>query len=153
MNVRAASLLAVAAVGSVVAAGAIHSQGAKAPVVWTAGDIKWMDNAAIPGAKIAVLWGDPKTGAYGAFKTIPDGAALAMHTHTQDQKVIGIAGTITLVVEGSPAKALGAGSFAMIPGGTKHTAACKGSTTGAACQYFEEQPGASDLKYVAGAKH
>jgi quercetin dioxygenase-like cupin family protein len=119
------------------------AQGAKSAIVWPIADIKWMDNPAIKGGKIAVLWGDPKTGGYGSLKKLPGGATLGLHTHTSDQKVIAIAGTIALSLEGGPSRDFAPGSYAFIPGGTKHTADCK---AGADCTYFEEQPGPSDLK-------
>jgi quercetin dioxygenase-like cupin family protein len=145
------SLLAIAALCAVVTVSAprANAQGASAAVVWPAGDIKWVDNPAIKGAKIAVLWGDPKTGAYGALKSLPDGATLALHTHTYEQKVLTTMGTIMLAIDGAAAKPLGVGSYALIPGGTKHTANCK---AGSACQYLEIQPGASDVKFVTPAK-
>lgn len=123
----------------------LGAEAAKTPVVWAAGDIKWADNPAIKGAKAAVLWGDPKTGAYGSLKSLPGGASLALHTHTQDQKVIAVSGTITLAIEGMPAKDLGPGSYTLIPGGTKHKADCK---AGADCVYFEEAAGAFDIQFV-----
>lgn len=122
-----------------------NAQEAKTAVVWPAAEIKWSDSAAMKGAKIAVLWGDPKTGAYGALKTLPGGAMLALHTHTHDQRVIGVSGTIVLALEGAAAKDLGPGSYAFIPGGAKHKADCKAGTD---CVYFEEQQGASDIKFV-----
>ena len=124
-----------------------RAQGAKTAVVWPAVDIKWSDNPAMKGAKIAVLWGNPKTGAYGALKTIPGGGSLPLHTHSHDQKVISISGTILLSIEAGPAKDLTSGSYAFIPGGLKHSAECKAE---ADCTYFEEQAGASDIKLVEG---
>ena len=43
-------------------------------VVWPADAIKWADNPGVPGAKVAVLWGDPAKGPYGALKQVPGGA-------------------------------------------------------------------------------
>ena len=137
------SLLVLAGLGTL---GGIAAQQGKTAVVWPAADIKWSDNPAIPGAKIAVLWGDPKAGAYGALKTLPAGSTLRLHTHTYDQKVLPVSGTIVLSIYGGASKELGPGSYAFIPGGLKHSADCK---AGAACMYFEEQPGASDIKFVA----
>ena len=71
-----------------VASGAANAQAAKTPTVWQSADIKWVDNPAVSGAKIAVLWGDPKTGPYGALKKLPAGNTLALHSHSQDQKVL-----------------------------------------------------------------
>ena len=56
-----------------------------------------------------------------------------------------VSGTIVLTIEGSAAKELAPGSFAFVPAGTKQAADCK---TGGDCTYFEEQPGASDIKFV-----
>jgi quercetin dioxygenase-like cupin family protein len=139
------SALVMAAVAGIVIARAerASAQAGKSAIVWPIADIKWMDNPAIKGGKIAVLWGDPKAGGYGSLKKIPGGTTLGMHTHTSDQKVIAISGTIALALDGSPSRDFAPGSYAFIPGGTKHTADCK---AGADCTYFEEQPGPSDLK-------
>jgi quercetin dioxygenase-like cupin family protein len=125
----------------------LNAQAGKEAVVWPTADVKWSDNPAVKGAKIAVLWGDPKTGAYGALKTIPAGGTLGLHTHTHDQKVVILSGTAVVSVEGGKSTELGPGSYAFFPGGLKHTADCK---VGAECRYFEEQPGASDVKVVKG---
>ena len=121
------------------------TEAAKTAVVWPAAEIKWADSAAIKGAKIAALWGDPKTGQYGALKSIPAWGTLGMHTHTQDQKVVIVSGTVLFALEGGATKELGAGSYLFIPGGTRHKVDCK---PGADCVYFEEQPGPSDIKFV-----
>jgi quercetin dioxygenase-like cupin family protein len=126
--------------------GSLAAQQGQQAVLWPATGMTWSDNPAIPGAKIAVLWGDPKTGAYGALKTLPAGTTLRLHTHTSDQKVVLLSGTIVLSISGGASKELGTGSYAFIPGGLKHSADCK---AGAECVYFEEQPGASDVKFDA----
>jgi quercetin dioxygenase-like cupin family protein len=120
----------------------------KKAVVWPAAEVKWADNPAVKGAKVATLWGDPKTGPYGALKLIPAGGTLGMHTHTEEQKVVIVSGTVLFALEDGMTKELGAGSYLFIPGGTKHKADCK---PGADCMYFEEQPGPSDIKFIEGA--
>lgn len=125
-----------------------EAQAAKSPVVWPAGDVKWSNNPAIKGAKIAVLWGDPKTGGYGALKTLPAGSTLALHTHTHDQRVLFLSGSLVLAMGGAAPKELAPVSYAFIPGGARHKAECK---AGADCMYFEEQQGASDFKLVEGS--
>jgi quercetin dioxygenase-like cupin family protein len=126
-------------VGVVVILGAVTSAQSKA-VVWPAAAIKWTDVAVAPGAKMAVLWGDPAKGAYGALKQIPAGTVVAAHTHTRDSHVVMVKGTVTLDIDGKKTP-LGPGSYAMIPGGAPHTATCG---AGAACEYFEEMAGAFD---------
>jgi len=124
---------------------AVAATAATEPVIKAGSDLKWVAVPLVQGAKSAVLWGDPKKTAYGAFKKIPGGGNLAMHTHTNDQKTILITGTIVLEIQGQPAKELTAPSYAFIPAGIPHKANCK---AGAECLYFEEQPGPSDMKPV-----
>jgi quercetin dioxygenase-like cupin family protein len=114
----------------------------KKGVTRSAADLKWIDNPSIKGAQLAVLWGDPKTGAYGVLKRISGGTDLGMHWHTHDQKSVMVSGTITFTFEGESAKDLGAGSYTFIPGGQKHSAICK---AGSDCEYFEESVGAADF--------
>ena len=109
-------------------------------VVWPADGIKWTDNVAVAGAKQAVLWGDPTKGAYGALKQVPGGTVLALHSHKNESRVIVIKGTVALEIEGKTT-AMGAGSYALIPGSVPHQATCRGT---AACEYFEEMSGAFD---------
>src|SRR5947207_1350341 len=95
-------------VGIVVVLGAVTSAQSKA-VVWPAAAVKWTDSPVAPGAKMAVLWGDPTKSAYGALKKIPAGTAIAAHTHTRDSHVVMVKGTVTLDIEGKKT-ALGPGS-------------------------------------------
>jgi quercetin dioxygenase-like cupin family protein len=114
-------------------------------VVWSASDLKWVDNPAMKGAAQAVLWGDPAKGAYGMMRKVPGGTKLGLHTHAHDQRAVMISGSIEFNMEGEPKKAVGAGSYLFIPGGAVHDATCK---AGADCVYFEESSGAADFKPV-----
>jgi hypothetical protein len=120
----------------------------RTPVVVPADKLDWKDNPALPGMKIAVLWGDPRTGPYAAVKRVPAGTVLGLHTHSQDQKTVMISGVMELTIGAGDRQDMTAGSYAFIPGNVGHVAACK---AGADCVYFEEQPGPSDLKKVASA--
>ena len=116
---------------------------AKEAEVRTATDHKWEANPAVAGAESSVLWGDPKTGAYAALRRVKAGTVLPRHTHSENQKVISIAGTIALDIEGIGAKSVGAGSYVFIPKGLAHSAVCE---AGADCLYLEIQPGPADMK-------
>ena len=122
---------------------------AQAPafLLWPAADLKWSEHPRIKGAKVAVLWGDPATGPYGALRTFPGGLHLPTHTHTYDFKAVILAGTLVIAMDGGPSKELGPGSYAFVAGGPghPHIIDCK---AGAACVYFEERPGKNDIKYV-----
>ena len=132
--------------GSVLSAQAGKAPAKKAPAakgtLWSASELKWVDNPAIKGAQQAVLWGDPAKGAYGALKKVPGGTVLPMHSHTNLTRVVMVAGTISFNFEGSPAKDMGPQSYTSIPGGAPHTATCK---AGADCVYFETSIGAYDM--------
>ena len=125
-------------VGVVIMMGSLTSAQSKA-VLWPSAAIKWADSPAAPGAKVAVLWGDPTKGAYGALKQVPAGTVLAAHTHSNASHVVVVKGTVTLDIEGKKT-ALGSGSYTMIPGKVPHSATC-GAT---ACEYFEHMTAAFD---------
>ncbi len=137
-RVCAALAVSAAVIGAISLAESTAAQ-SKA-VVWSGDGIKWTDSQAAPGAKIAVLWGDPTKGAYGALKQVPGGTVLAAHTHKNDSRVVMVKGTIDFEIDGKKTM-LGAGSYVMIPGGAPHSATCR---SGAACEYFEEMSGAFD---------
>ena len=142
-NLILVCVLALVAGGIAVLGFAQTAKPAAKPVVWPAGDLKWVDNPAMKGAQQAILWGDPVKGAFGALKRITAGTVLPPHTHTNTMREVIVAGTIALAVDGQPAKDLGPQSYTMVPGGVAHTATCK---AGADCVYFETSTGAYDLK-------
>lgn len=132
----------LALIGLIAALTLSAAGGGKTPVVWGAGDIKWTSSPAMKGFSVATLWGDPSKGAYGALKKVAAGSDLGWHSHTGDQRVVGVAGVFDFQIEGQPAKELAAGSYVFTPGGVKHSAKCR---AGADCVYFEEQSVKSDF--------
>lgn len=118
----------------------------KEPVFWAAGDIKWVDVPEMKGTQQAVLWGNPKMGAYGSLDKWPGGTETPVHTHTLAIKAVILAGTLVITPDGGAAKELPAGSYVMIPGGMKHATTCK---AGADCVFFGEQAGKFDMKPAA----
>jgi quercetin dioxygenase-like cupin family protein len=126
-------------VGVVVLLGSITSAQSKT-VIWPSAAIKWTHSPGAAGAKVAVLWGDPAKGAYGALKQVPAGTVLAAHSHSHDSHVVIVKGSMTLDLEGKKTT-VGPGSYTMIPGGVPHTSACG---AGAACEYFEHMTAAFD---------
>src|SRR5580765_437600 len=98
--------------------------------------VQWV--TARPGQDMSVLWGDPRTGAYGRFNRFAAGFEDRPHFHTRDLRAVIIAGTLIVQVADESPVELGTGSYALIPGGTPHTHSCKG---GSACVLFVEQDG------------
>ena len=94
--------------------------------------------------KIAKLWGDPATGAFGAFFKLPPGFAAPLHTHTHPMKIVIVSGTYIQQPEGSSEFRLGPGSYLMQPGGVyRHTTRCDASSE---CVFFVEGDGPFDLR-------
>ena len=104
----------------------------------------------LEGAKQAPLWGDPTKEMHGILYQWPAGTKVPLHTHTFGDRGVVISGTMTLAVEGGPAKRLPPGSYFAMAGGTKHETGCE---EGAPCVFFIEREGLFDVKMVeAGAK-
>jgi hypothetical protein len=114
-------------------------------VVMPAGDMKWIDlDPGAPGVKVAHLWGNHASGAFGALFRLPAGFAAPLHTHTHDMKVVIISGTYIQAPEGKPEFRLGPGSYFLQPGGSyRHTTTCDKASD---CVFFVEGQGAFDLK-------
>jgi quercetin dioxygenase-like cupin family protein len=121
--------------------------GTDTAVVRPAAQLAWSESPLVKGAKMAVLWGDPGTGAYGALRRLPGGASIAAHSHGSSLRTVIVSGTMVLTVGHDAPVQLGPGSYVSIPAGVVHSPRC---ATGADCTYFEEQPGASDMKFVEG---
>ena len=86
-----------------------------------------------PGAKMAVLEGDPtKEGPFVVRFQFPAGYHVPPHTHPKTERVTVISGTLYLAtgetLDRSSAKELPAGSFGYWPAGMKHTAWANGET-------------------------
>jgi len=125
---------------------------ASGAVIMPAGDVKWtdLDPTGAPGVKIADLWGNHATGAYGALIKFPGGFSAPLHTHTNTMKIVIVSGTFIHGPEGKPEVRLGPGSYMMQPGGNyRHTTACDKASE---CLFFAESNGKFDLKPVDGGK-
>jgi quercetin dioxygenase-like cupin family protein len=97
--------------------------------------IEWKAGPAAipPGAKMAVLEGDPtKEGPFVVRFQFPDGYHIAPHTHPKTERVTVISGNLYLAtgetLDRANAKKLTAGSFGYWPAGMKHTAWSEGET-------------------------
>lgn len=116
------------------------------PAVFMApADVKWADGPEGSGIKLALLWGNPKSGPYGAFLKFAGGWQAPLHHHTYENRGVVLAGTVVVTPEGEAPKEMGPSSYVVVPGGLKHTTACK---AGADCVLFVEQPGADDIVFA-----
>jgi hypothetical protein len=62
--------------------------------------VKWVP--ARPGQDVSVLWGDPRTGAYGRFNRFAAGFEDRPHYHTRDLRVVIVSGTMIVNGSGRP---------------------------------------------------
>lgn len=117
-------------------------------VVMPAAEMKWADlDPGVPGVKVADLWGNHTTGAFGALFKLPAGFAAPLHTHTSDMKVVILSGTYVQAPEGKPEFRLGPGSYFMQPGGNyRHTTTCDKASD---CVFLVESDGKFDLMPAA----
>jgi quercetin dioxygenase-like cupin family protein len=103
--------------------------------LYPAETIEWKVGPAAlpPGAKMAVLEGDPtKEGPFVVRFQFPDGYYVAPHTHPKTERVTVISGALYLAtgkaLDRSRAKKLPAGSFGYWPAGMKHAGWSEGYT-------------------------
>lgn len=129
--------LSVAALAALLAAGAIPvaiAAAATAPTIVTPSQVHWTSDKTLPpGAKIAVLAGNPNaSGPYAVRLMLPDGAAFPPHFHGSAEWVTVLQGTLMVglgdKVDKATMKALGPGSFVAVPAGLHHYAMAKGET-------------------------
>jgi len=141
------SFLAAATVLAQAAAKPAHAK----PVIWPAGDLKWVDmTPGPPGTKVVDLWGDHTKGAYGAFIKFPAGFSAGLHTHAHDMRIVVVSGTFIHGAPGETEVRLGPGSYFFQPGdGYKHTTGCDKASD---CVIFAESPGAFTVTMVDEAK-
>jgi quercetin dioxygenase-like cupin family protein len=114
-----------------------------------ASDVKWGPMEGLEGAKQAPLWGDPTKGEHGILYQWPAGTLVPQHTHTFGDRGVVISGTMTLAVDGAPAKKLPPGSYFSLAGGVKHVTGCE---EGAPCVFFLQREGKFDVNMVEAAK-
>lgn len=106
--------------------------------------LKWQDGppSLPPGAKIAVLEGDPsKPGPFVFRVKVPDGYRIPPHTHPKPERVTVIAGTFNVgmgeTFDEKKGEALPAGTYGTWPADMKHFVWVKGETV---VQFHGEGP-------------
>ncbi len=96
----------------------------------------------IPGASMAVLWGNDETGPHASITKFEPGFDAGMHMHTNDGRIVVIKGAY-LYKDEKGEKRVGPGDFLFVPGGTKHWA---GGDAKEGALFFHEMDGKFDLK-------
>lgn len=128
---------------------ALLAAGAPKVIQLPASDLKWSPSPQAPEVMTAVAWGDPATGAHGAFHKFKAGFAAPLHTHTASTHVVVLEGTMAVAGEDGKETKFPAGSFFSQPNTYKHSTRC---LAGAACEIYVEADALWDMKPVAAAK-
>lgn len=105
------------------------------PAIVPAGDVQWVDASPLlrPGAKMAVLVGDPsKPEPFTLRLQLPDGYKIAPHAHSTDEHVTVLSGTFLAAMgttwDDAALTDLAPGSYAVMAAGAPHYATAKGTT-------------------------
>jgi len=152
---RVSGIALAVLIGVVLPAAALHAQAAKGaaayvvattPVTMTPGQLKWVANPDAPGGMSAVAWGDPDSGAHGAFHKFTAGFTAPLHTHSANLRIVVISGTMSMSGEDGKETTLPAGSYFYQPRRYKHVTKC---LEGSECVAFVVADGRFDIKPVA----
>ena len=90
-------------------------------------EVEWTPIEGVPGAALAVLWGDPYAGASVRLVKSQPGSALPRHIHTGDYHAVNLSGTWRHAPDNGEGRDLPPGSYVFQPGGETHTDACVGT--------------------------
>lgn len=85
------------------------------------------------GCGLAVLHGDPASANADVFLRIPAGAAIPEHWHTSAERMVLVAGELSVTYKGQPGIVLKPGMYAYGPAKLAHSASC---LRGASCVLF-----------------
>ena len=112
-----------------------HKKESMAAALHRPDELKWQDGppSLPPGAKLAVLEGDPsKPGPFVFRVKVPDGYRIPPHTHPKPERVTVVSGTFNLgmgdAFDATKTEALPAGTYGKWPAGMKHFVWIKGET-------------------------
>jgi Domain of unknown function (DUF4437) len=140
-NIRLGGYLAVFALGSLFGGAVARSQSGVVNVDSATATYKEL----APGASGVTLWGDMEKGPYGAFTKFVPGANHALHTHTNDIRIVVLKGAYLYKPEKGSEKRASAGQYLFIPGGDRHTS---GGDAKEGALFYQESPGKFDLNPV-----
>jgi hypothetical protein len=116
------------------------------PIMMTPDQMKFeVPAGAPPGVTTAVVWGDMTKGPHAAFHKFKAGFMVPLHTHTSNNKIVVLAGTMAMAGEDGKETKFPAGSFYTQPNTYKHVTKC---LAGADCLVFLEADAAWDIKVV-----
>lgn len=125
MKTRILAVSALALAFAAFAPPALAKSGKKAGTVALvpAGDLKWTAVPDFPEVQMAVVDGDPATGAGHFLIKLKDGFSVPLHHHTSDHFGTVLSGTMSFTIDGKETL-LPAGSFFVFKGKKEHVTKC-----------------------------
>ena len=124
-------------------AGAVNAEDLKRIDIPT-GSLEWIDVA--PEVKIAPLWGDAESGAYGRFVQFAAGHDGALHFHANSYHAVVVQGMIREAINGEAgAPELPVGSYELSAPGEPHTTECLSDV---ACIVYEQSDEKFEMKFI-----
>jgi quercetin dioxygenase-like cupin family protein len=132
----------------VAASGLILAQ-SKHGVVRQLAEVKFETDDDVKCLTSAVESGDPAKGPSTIILKAPPNCLVPWHYHTAAEQLIVTQGSVQTEMEGLPARALGPGGFAMMPGKAKHQFSCQFKT---ACVMFVSFDRTYDIFWVKDNK-
>jgi len=124
----------------------VSQQEAKAPIMVSFTDLKWVELPERKGMQFAVLSGDPKTGPYTQMRKVSAGTDNGLHSHSSEIKNVIISGVWYTGPDAGSAKDFGPGSVVVMPGDWMHVSGCRAGTD---CVFYQEGKGKFDFKPAA----
>lgn len=121
----------------VASAAVVHGDSTEAPLAIAASDaaVKWgpCPEFMPKGCGLAVLHGDPSKSNADALLRVPAGSEIPRHWHTSAERMVLVAGELTVTYDGQSPAVLKPGMYAYGPAKAPHKASC---AKGAACVLF-----------------
>ena len=118
---------------------------AKAPVMVSLADLKWIELSEKKEMQFAVISGDHKKEAYTEMRKVRAGYDSPLHTHSNDLTDVIISGVWYLGKDAASAKEFGPGSVLIVPANWAHVSGCR---SGSDCILYQECKGKFDFKSV-----
>ena len=110
----------------------------KSTNIVTFSELKWTALPEMPGMEVALLSGEPKTGAYTEMRRVRAGTDNGPHTHSSEITDVVISGVWYMGSDAASAKDLGPGGVGTIPANTVHVSGCR---PGIDCIFYHEGKG------------
>jgi len=98
-----------------------------------------------PGASGVTVWGDSKNGPHSVFTKFVPGSEFALHTHTNDLRIVVLKGAYVYKPEKGEEKRVTAGQYLLIPGGDRHAT---GSDAKEGALFYQEADAKFDINFI-----